>query len=85
LSASPPDKKTRLDEYEYRVEAQALETFTNLMRFQGVSMPWGGPANGIIVFTSDRLLNMRRLKERGIIKSYTIIRLTRRDEVIEEG
>ena len=38
-----------------------------------------------LVFTSEKLLNMRRLKERGIIRSYTIIRLMRKDEVIEEG
>jgi hypothetical protein len=75
-------KKARMDEYEYRVEASAVETFGNLMRREGIVTAWLNP---IIIFTSDKLLNMRRLKERGIIKSYTIVRLTRKDEIIEEG
>jgi hypothetical protein len=77
---SPAKKK--LDEYEYSVLPVAIETFTNLMRREGVVVAWEGNR---IVFTTNRLLNMRQLKDVGIIRSYVIVRLVRKDEVVEKG
>jgi hypothetical protein len=82
LNDLPPNRKLRQDEYEYKVEPLAVETLTNLLRLEGVITIWDG---AWIVFTSDRLLNMRRLKELGIIRSYTILRVLQKNEIIEEG
>jgi hypothetical protein len=70
------------DEYAYTVVPAALETFRNLMLREGITTAWDTKS---ITFTSDKLLNMRRLKERGIIKSYTISKLSRKGETVEEG
>lgn len=82
LGDTAPKKKERVDEYEYTVQPAAIETFTNLMREQGVIMAWDGKR---FVFTSSKLLNMKRLKERGVIRSYTIATLTRSRKVVEES
>lgn len=78
----PPNTKSKQDEYEYRVEPLAVETLTNLLRLEGVITVWDGTW---IVFTSNRLLNMRRLKGLGIIRSYTILKVLQKNEIIEEG
>jgi hypothetical protein len=72
----------REDEYAYTVVPAALETFRNLMLREGIVTVW---ENKRITFASDKLLNMRRLKEIGIIKSYTISKLSRKRETVEEG
>ena len=74
-----PAKK---DEYAYTVVPAALETFRNLMFREGIITAWDDKR---ITFTSEKLLNLRRLKERGIIKSYTISKLSRKGETVEEG
>jgi hypothetical protein len=70
------------DEYAYMVVPAALETFRNLMLREGIITAWD---NKRITFTSEKLLNLRRCKERGIIKSYTISKLSRKGETVEEG
>ena len=81
--AEHPEKfPAREDEYAYTVVPAASETFRNLMLREGITTAWDSKR---ITFTSDKLLNMRRLKERGIIKSYTISKLSRKGETVEEG
>lgn len=81
MDESSPSKK-KLDDYEYTVLPTAAETFANLMRREGVVLAWEGDR---IVFTTNRLLNMRQLKEAGIVRSYIIVRRVRKDEVVEKG
>jgi len=49
---------------------------------EGIVTAWDSKR---ITFTSDKLLNLRRLKERGIIRSYIISKLSRKGETVEEG
>lgn len=78
----PPARKEGQDNYEYTVTPGAVETFTNLMRREGVITAREGEQ---IVFTSNRLLDMRRLKKAGIIRSYVIVKLELNRQVVEKG
>lgn len=78
----PENREWKSDEYEYVGQAAAVETFTNLMRDVGIIIAWDGKR---FIFTSSRLLNMKRLKASGVISSYTISALNRQREIIEEG
>ncbi len=73
-------------EYRYIVETVAAETFTNLMLREGIDVMRAQLASQPQrVFTCDRLLDMRVLKERGIISSYSIIKIVRTEELVEQG
>jgi hypothetical protein len=79
-SADPDERPPQ--EYKYEVVPIAVETFRNLLRREGViSSLEGAP----IVFTHNKLLDMRRLKRSGIIKSYRIMKVTRHETIVEEG
>jgi len=69
-------------EYQYFVHVKALDTFANLIR------PYGIVTNQAVltphlVFTSRRRLNMKEFKDKGLIRSYSIVR--RNDKIIEQG
>jgi hypothetical protein len=68
-------------EYQYVVNVRAIETFVNTMSREGLALP----QQSAISFRSRRLLNMRKLKERGILWSYSIIRVRTVEDVLEEG
>ena len=74
----------RLDtEYKYIVHVRGLETFRNVMRQEGIGIP--ETSNPHASFTSTRRLDMKSYKESGMIWSYSMIRVTRNEDVIEEG
>ncbi len=81
MNTLPPNNKQEVY-YEYSVEPAAAETVTNLMRREGITVGFDG---SMMVFTGDRLLDMRKLKARGVIRSYTITKLVRSYQVVEEG
>ncbi len=70
-------------EYNYIVHVRAFETFRNLIRQVGVSIP--ETAGSHVSFTSARRLNMKAYKERGLVWSYSVIRVRKVEEVVEEG
>jgi hypothetical protein len=70
-------------EYKYIAKVRAFETFRNLVRREGISIPEAGA--GTVSFTSPKRLNMKAHKERGLIWSYSIIRVRRVEDVVEEG
>jgi hypothetical protein len=74
----------RLDtEYMYIVHMAGLETFRNVMRQEGINIP--ETSNPHTSFTSSKRLPMKSYKENGLVWSYSIIRVTRSEDVIEEG
>ena len=70
-------------EFKYIAHVRAIETFRNILRGQGVSMPETGGGN--VSFVSTTRLNMKGYKERGLISSYSVIRVRRVEDVVEEG
>jgi hypothetical protein len=69
-------------EYKYLVHIIAIETFVNMMRRGGIDLPLGRDR---LTFTSPKIINMKALKESGIIWSYSIIRVRSIEEIVEEG
>jgi hypothetical protein len=82
-SITPSSELKGLDtEYRYIVHIRAQETFANLMRREGIVIAEGP---GHASFASTVRLPLREYKEDGLIWSYSIIRVRRDEEVIEEG
>ena len=74
----------RLDiEYKYIVHVRGLETFRNVMRQEGINI--AETSNPHTSFTSTKRLDMKSYKGNGLIWSYSMIRVTRNEDVIEEG
>ncbi len=69
-------------EYRYIVHIKAWETFVNMMRREGIIIPEG---SHFVSFTSMKRIFMKGHKENGLIWSYSIIRVARTEDVIEEG
>jgi hypothetical protein len=83
LDSGPSRGFGRIDtEFRYIVQLRAVETFTNLMRRQGISIPDNTTA---VSFASNRLLNMKLYKEIGLVWSYSIIEVRRKEDLVEEG
>ena len=70
------------DEYEYTVAVKATETFKNTLSKQGVDLP---AVTSITKFSSSKLLDMKALKQRGLIGSYTIVRVMTVRQLVETG
>jgi hypothetical protein len=68
--------------YDYIVHIRALETFINVMRLQRILIPSG---TARVRFSSERRLDMRSMKQTGMIWSYRVIRVRINEELIEEG
>lgn len=69
-------------EYRYIVHIRALETLTNLLRREGISIPEGSMH---VSFPANTRLNMKALKDMGLIWSYSVIRVRKDEEIVEEG
>ena len=80
--SNPSAEEQDGEEYEYTVNVSALETFRNHLEKNGVGVTEVGNKT---VFTAWKRLNMKALKERGTIRSYSIVRLRRHKQLVEEG
>jgi hypothetical protein len=69
-------------EYRYIVHIKAWETFVNMMRREGIIIPEG---SHFVSFTSTKRLYMKGHRDNGLVWSYSIIRVARSEDVIEEG
>ena len=69
-------------EYKYIVHVRALETFRNKMGTIGVRIP---ETSSHVSFTSSKRLDLRAYRDKRIIWSYSIIKVTRNEDVVEEG
>ena len=77
----PPHKGEPI-EYEYTVDVTAWEAFVNLMRGNGISLPDG---NRVMTFRSERRLDLKNLRLKGLLRSYSVARLVTSKEVVETG
>ena len=76
------DKERPDTEYKYIVHVRALETFRNIMAIASVHIP---DTSSHVSFTSGKRLDLKACKEKGVIWSYSTIRVTRNEDVVEEG
>jgi hypothetical protein len=69
-------------EYRYIVHVKAWETFVNMMRREGIIIPEG---SHFVSFTSTKRIYMKGHKDNGLVWSYSIIKVTRTEDIVEEG
>ncbi len=69
-------------EYRYIVHVKALEAFANLMRREGIAIQ---EDTTHVSFVSARRLDAKEYKRRGLIWSYSVIRVRKEEDVMEEG
>jgi hypothetical protein len=82
-SNAPLQKGEAIDtEFKYIVQVRAFETFRNTLRREGLAMPETVVNN--LSFASSKRLDMKSYKARGLIWSYSIIRVRKVEDVIEE-
>ncbi|MDA4117170.1 MAG: hypothetical protein OK455_02380 [Thaumarchaeota archaeon] len=77
-----PEAPEQREEYKYTAEVRAWETFSNVMRRHGVTLPEG---DRTVTFTSKNLIDMKRMKEMRLIWSYSITKVVRTSQLIEQG
>ncbi len=70
-------------EYRYIVHVRAAETFFNWMERDGTLIPHSQSQH--LRFSWPKLLDMKSLKERGLIWSYSVIQVQSVENVVEEG
>ena len=66
--------------YEYTADVRAWETFRNILRGHGVNLREGDRK---VTFTSERRLDMKGMKERGLLWSYAVAKV-KRVKLLEE-
>jgi hypothetical protein len=71
------------DGYEYVADVKAKETFMNTLRGYGLRPREQDGRK--VMFTSDKLLDMKGMKERGLLWSYAIAKVRRVKELLEVG
>jgi len=71
------------DEFEYHVHVRAKEAFINSLRNEGINLPQTDAED--LSFSSEKLIDMKTYKKRGMVWSYTVARLHKTKEIIEEG
>jgi hypothetical protein len=85
-SPSGPENSSIIEEepegYEYSVDVKAWETFRNILRNYGVDLPL---RNGRLTFRSERRIDMKGMKEMGLLWSYAVAKVKRVKELDEIG
>ena len=82
LSGEPsPTKGDRVD-YEYTVHVRAWETFANLIHQYGVSLREG---DRHVTFRSERRIDMKGMKEKRLLWSYSVAKVVVEKEIVEKG
>ncbi len=71
------------DGYEYVADVRAWETFSNILRGYGVAIREEGGRR--VTFRSDKLIDMKRMKEDGVLWSYAVAKAKRVKELLEVG
>jgi hypothetical protein len=69
--------------YEYIADVKAWETFSNILRRNGVALNEGGSRK--VTFRSGRRLDMKGMKQKGLLWSYAVAKVKRVKELIEVG
>jgi hypothetical protein len=86
-SEKETQKTSTKEIYEYYIKPTGVETLVNVLVNYGVDLRanYYNPLKDMVIFTSDRLLDMKSLKGRGIVRSYTISKIVINNQVIEQG
>lgn len=80
------DTQSLSTEYQYFVHAKELGTFADLIRKEGVPIPRSRKSlTPHMVFSSPKRLDMRIYKDDGLIWSYSIVKLKKSDQIVEQG
>ncbi len=69
--------------YEYIADVKAKETFRNTLRGFGIT-PREGQGRRV-TFTTEKRLDMKGMKERGLLWSYAIAKVKKVKELLEVG
>ncbi len=75
------------EEYEYVIKPRAVETLINMLLKYGIDLRaqhYDG-VKDVIVFNSNNLIEMKKLKLNRIVDSYRISKVRRTKEIVEEG
>jgi hypothetical protein len=68
--------------YEYTAHVRAWETFSNLINRYGVKLREG---DRHVTFRSERRIDMKGMKEKRLLWSYTIAKIVVERELLEKG
>ncbi len=80
---SSPVIEKEPDGYEYVADVSAWETFSNILRGYGLALRDEGSRR--VTFRSDKLIDMKRMKEDGVLRSYAVAKVKRVKELLEVG
>lgn len=69
--------------YEYTVDVKARETFSNILRGYGIPVQEG--VGRTVTFSSERRLDLKGMKENGLLWSYAVAKVKRVKELLEVG
>ncbi len=69
--------------YEYAADVKAWETFSNILRVYEVALRDEGGRK--VTFRSDKLIDMKGMKEKGVLWSYAVAKVKRVKELLEVG
>ena len=71
-----------LEGYEYTADVKAWETFSNILRRNGVALEGGGRK---VTFRATKRIDMKAMKQQGLLRSYAVARVKRVKELVEVG
>jgi len=71
------------DGYEYTADVKAWETFSNVLRRNGVELSEGRGRR--VTFRSEKRLDMKGMKHKGLLWSYAVAKVKRVKELVEVG
>lgn len=78
-----PFVEEELEGYEYAADVKAWETFSNILRGYEVALRDEGGRR--VTFRSDKLIDMKGMKENGVLWSYAVAKVKRVKELVEVG
>jgi hypothetical protein len=82
FSGEPFSTKDERVDYEYTVHVRAWETFANLIHRYGVSLREG---DRHVTFRSERRIDMKGMKEKRLLWSYSVAKIVIEKEIVEKG
>jgi hypothetical protein len=68
--------------YEYIADVRAWETVSNILRSYGIAVQGSGRK---VTFTSEDRIDMKRMRDKGLLWSYAVAKVKRVKELVEVG
>ena len=76
-----PVIEEEVEGYEYTVDVSAWETFSNILRGFGVALHEGEGRR--VTFSSKYRLDLKEMKQKGLLRSYAVAKVKRVKELLE--